>query len=177
MNRFIEHSQVVDTAKYNTVTDFHTRNHSTLVYSVYFHLSSLSVSWQRIYNTGTIKVSLNHTLPISLYYSTHKFFKSYVKSSQVDFYFFFNSSLQAYCLLLLTPPAYDTPQQTFVLPYKPSARTFREQVMWFLPSEFIGALTVAEQRSINIRPIVACAYRGMFIELLPGNYNVLFARV
>jgi hypothetical protein len=38
-----------------------------------------------MYNTGTMKVSLNHTLPISLYYSTHKVFKSHVKSSQADF--------------------------------------------------------------------------------------------
>jgi hypothetical protein len=39
----------------------------------------------RIYNTGTIKVALNHTLPISLYYSTLEVFKSHVNSSQVDF--------------------------------------------------------------------------------------------
>jgi hypothetical protein len=38
-----------------------------------------------MYNTGTIKVSLNHTLPISLHYSTHKAYKSHVKSSQADF--------------------------------------------------------------------------------------------
>jgi hypothetical protein len=99
MNGFIGSSPDVTTNKYNTVTEFHTTIHSTLIFSVYFHKSSLSVSWQRIYNTGNIKVSLNHTLPISLYYSTHKVFKSHIKSSQVDFYFFFNSTLQAYCLL------------------------------------------------------------------------------
>jgi hypothetical protein len=33
--------------------------------------------------TGTIKVSLNHALPISLCYSTHKVFKSHIKSSHV----------------------------------------------------------------------------------------------
>jgi hypothetical protein len=38
-----------------------------------------------MYNTGTIKVSLNHTLPISLQYITHKVFKSHVESSQADF--------------------------------------------------------------------------------------------
>jgi hypothetical protein len=37
MNRFIERSRVVTTTKYNTVTDFHTRKHSTLIYLVYFH--------------------------------------------------------------------------------------------------------------------------------------------
>jgi hypothetical protein len=73
MNRFIEHSQVVITTKYKTVTAFHTTNHSTLIYSIYFQQSSLSVSWQ--------KVSLNHTLPILRYYSTFKIFKSHVKSS------------------------------------------------------------------------------------------------
>jgi hypothetical protein len=56
----------------------------TLIFSVYFHSSSLSASWQRIYNTGTIKVSLNYTLPIPLHYSTHKIFKSHFKSSLVD---------------------------------------------------------------------------------------------
>jgi hypothetical protein len=33
--------------------------------------------------TGTIKVSLNHTLQISLYYSTHKVFKSHVNLHQL----------------------------------------------------------------------------------------------
>jgi hypothetical protein len=83
--RFIEHSPVVTTTKYNTVTDFHTTNHSSLIFPVYFHYSSLSASWQRIYNTGTIKVSLIYTLPVSLYYSTHRIFKSHVKSSQADY--------------------------------------------------------------------------------------------
>jgi hypothetical protein len=84
-NWIINHLQVVNTIKHNTVTDFHATNHSMLVFSVDFHKSSLSVSWQRINNRGTIKVSRNHTLPISLYCITHKFFKSHVKSSQVDF--------------------------------------------------------------------------------------------
>jgi hypothetical protein len=30
MNRFIDHSQVVTTNKYNTVTDFHITKHTTL---------------------------------------------------------------------------------------------------------------------------------------------------
>jgi hypothetical protein len=54
-------------------------SHSTLISSVYLHYSS------RIYNTGTVSVSLNQTLPISLHYSTHKVFKSHVKISQADF--------------------------------------------------------------------------------------------
>jgi hypothetical protein len=33
----IEHSQVLTTTEYNTVTDFHTSNLSTLIYSVCFH--------------------------------------------------------------------------------------------------------------------------------------------
>jgi hypothetical protein len=37
MNRFIELSQVITTTKYNTVTVFPTRNHSALIYTVYFH--------------------------------------------------------------------------------------------------------------------------------------------
>jgi hypothetical protein len=109
---FIDHSHVITTNKYNTVTDFHTTKYSALVFSVYFHGSSLSVSWQRIYNTGTIKVSLNYTLPISLYDSPHKVFKSHVKSSQADFLYssvllkLTAGLLACFCRLLLTPPAY-----------------------------------------------------------------------
>jgi hypothetical protein len=33
----------------------------------------------QLYYTGTIKVSLNHTLSISLHYSTHRVFKSHVQ--------------------------------------------------------------------------------------------------
>jgi hypothetical protein len=70
--------EVVTTNNYNTIADFHTTKHSTLISSVYLHQSS------RIYNTGAIKVSLNHTLPIPLYYSTQKVFKAHVKSSLAD---------------------------------------------------------------------------------------------
>jgi hypothetical protein len=34
---FIDHLQVITTSNYNTVTDFHITNHSTLIFSVYFH--------------------------------------------------------------------------------------------------------------------------------------------
>jgi hypothetical protein len=34
--------------------------------------------------------------------------------------------------LLLTPSAYDYPQTTFVVSYKPSARTYRKHVTWSL---------------------------------------------
>jgi hypothetical protein len=63
---------------------------------------------------------------------------------------------------------------TFVVSYKP-ARTYRKQVTSFLASEFIGALTVGEQRAINICPFVACAYSWVFIEPLQGNDHVLMA--
>jgi hypothetical protein len=33
----INHLQIVTTTKYNTVTDFHTTNHSTPFFSVYLH--------------------------------------------------------------------------------------------------------------------------------------------
>jgi hypothetical protein len=59
---FIDHSQVVTSNTYNTVTDFHTTKHSTLEFSSLlllvfvtalnngysFTVFSLSVSWQRI---------------------------------------------------------------------------------------------------------------------------------
>jgi hypothetical protein len=71
-NWIIHHFQVVTTNNYYTFADLHTPNHSTLIFLVYFHRASLFFSWHRIYNTGTIKVSLNHTFPISLYCSTCK---------------------------------------------------------------------------------------------------------
>jgi hypothetical protein len=71
---FINHLQVVTTTKYNTVTDFHNTNHSTLIYSVYFHQSSLSVPRQRIYNTLIVNKSSNHTL--SLHTSTTNFWST-----------------------------------------------------------------------------------------------------
>jgi hypothetical protein len=77
--RFIDLLQVVTTINYNTVPDFHTTKHSTLLSSVYLH------DFSRIYNTGTIKVSLNHTLPIPLHSGTRKVFTTHVKSSQADF--------------------------------------------------------------------------------------------
>jgi hypothetical protein len=76
---FINHLRIVTTINYYTIADFHPTIHSNLIFSVYLRYFS------RIYNTETIKVSLNHTLPISLCYSTYKVFKSHVKSSQTDF--------------------------------------------------------------------------------------------
>jgi hypothetical protein len=75
---FIGYLQVVTTNNYNIIADLHTTKHSTLLSSVYLHYFS------RIYNTGTIKDSLNHT-PNTLHYSAHKVFRSHVKSSQADF--------------------------------------------------------------------------------------------
>jgi hypothetical protein len=67
----------LSTARYKPVlTDF--LNLFPLVFTVRF--------LARIYNTGTIKVSLNCTLPISLYYSKHNFFKSQTNYSQADFF-------------------------------------------------------------------------------------------
>jgi hypothetical protein len=53
---FINHLQAVTTSSY-TAPHVHTTQHSTLLSSVYL------LQYSRIYNTGTIKVSLNHTLP------------------------------------------------------------------------------------------------------------------
>jgi hypothetical protein len=91
---FINNLQVVTTINYYLLLLYTIYNHSTLISSVYLHLSS----W--IYNTGTIKVSLNHTLPISLHNSTHKVFKSHVKSSQA--YVLYSSVL----LVPIRSPAY-----------------------------------------------------------------------
>jgi hypothetical protein len=48
----------------SAIADFHFTNHSTQIFSVYFHYSSLAVSWQRIYNTLTVNKSYNHTLSL-----------------------------------------------------------------------------------------------------------------
>jgi hypothetical protein len=85
---FIRYLHVETTNNYNTVTDFHTTKHSTLLSSVYVHYSS------RIYNTGTIKVPLSHTLPIPLHYST--------QSLQITRYIFTGWLLVLFC----TPGAY-----------------------------------------------------------------------
>jgi hypothetical protein len=66
---FINHLQVVITINCYTTSDLHNLQslHTNLIY---FHCSSLSVSWQRIYNTGNIKVPVNYTFSVSMYYST-----------------------------------------------------------------------------------------------------------
>jgi hypothetical protein len=58
-----------------------------------------SVHWSELHYTALINAT--NRLLVSLYYNTHKVFKTHAKSSQVDL-----STLTA-CLLLLTPPAYD----------------------------------------------------------------------
>jgi hypothetical protein len=52
MNRFIEHSQVLNTTKYNTLTAFHSTNHSTLIYPFYFRYFH--------HNTFTVNKSSKH---------------------------------------------------------------------------------------------------------------------
>jgi hypothetical protein len=86
---FIDHLQIVTTNKCNTVTEFRTTKHSTLTFT-----SLHGFITQKL----RIKASLNHTLPIALYYSTHKVFRSHVKSSQADFlYSSVLLELTAYC--------------------------------------------------------------------------------
>jgi hypothetical protein len=60
-------------------------NHSILIFSVCFHWSSLSVSWQLIYNTVTIESLAKFHTPNTDYFCAHKVFKSHVNSSQADF--------------------------------------------------------------------------------------------
>jgi hypothetical protein len=72
---FINHLEVVTTINYNTVPDFYTTEHSTLISSVSLHCSS------RIYHTGTMQVSLDYTLQVL---HINRVFQSHFKSSQVD---------------------------------------------------------------------------------------------
>jgi hypothetical protein len=50
-----------------------------------YSLQSVCTSLHGFITQELLKLILNHTLPIPLYYSTHKVFKSHVKSSQADF--------------------------------------------------------------------------------------------
>jgi ribonucleotide reductase beta subunit family protein with ferritin-like domain len=128
--KFLNHLQAVTTNDCKTVTDFHTTKYSTLISSVYLHYSS------RIYNTGTMKVSLNHTLSISLCYCTHKVFKSQIKSSQASFLYSFVilklavlSSLPLYSGHLLTYSLTHCPLLRNLLTYEDAARTsLRENI-------------------------------------------------
>jgi hypothetical protein len=59
------------TFKYSVIADLHTHTR--------WSSPRTTVKTQEL-----LRVSLNHTLPIPLHYSTHKAFKTYLKSSQVD---------------------------------------------------------------------------------------------
>jgi hypothetical protein len=99
---FINHLQVVTKTKYNIVTDFHTTNHSTLIFSVYFHWSSLSVSWQRICNTLTVNKSSNHTLSLT----GRLLILLQPNSSSLLLACYYSTLQLTACLLLFNPPAY-----------------------------------------------------------------------
>jgi hypothetical protein len=55
------------------VSVLHGTNRYSLISSVYFHWSSLSVFWQRIYNTFTVAKSSNHVLGLRRSTSTTNF--------------------------------------------------------------------------------------------------------
>jgi hypothetical protein len=87
---FINHSQVVTTTNYNTVPDFYTTKHSTLIFSVYLHLSSLSVSRQRISTqelsrTHISNITYEESLPLTLkvFNSHDQIFSNYEPSAAV----------------------------------------------------------------------------------------------
>jgi hypothetical protein len=142
--------EVVTTINYNTVTDSHTTKHSTLISSVYLHLPS------RIYNTGTIKVSLNHTFLISLYYNTHTVFKSHVKSSHADF---------LYSSVLLAPIRFELSAQGSRYIAAEWTWTYSKHFTWSLSSQSIGASVGTAENTAS--SVVACW--TVFTELLPGN--------
>jgi hypothetical protein len=75
---YINNLQFVTTINFYTIAALH--HFQSLHNNLFIFLSQSS----RIYNTGTIKVSLNYTFPIPVCYSTHTVFKSHVKFSQAD---------------------------------------------------------------------------------------------
>jgi hypothetical protein len=150
---FIEYLLVITTIMFYTIY-----YHSTPISSVCLHYSS------PIYNTGTIKVSINYTLPIPLHYSTHKVFKSHMKSSQADL---FNSSvlLVQICSLLACLFACFCRYYSLItvlnwlgmwihFSYKHSAetthrnitQTTQRKVTWFLASVIIGLLSPSNEQ-------------------------------
>jgi hypothetical protein len=127
-------------------------NHSTLIFSVYFHWSSLSVSWQRIYNTGTIKVSITH--------SQCRCTTAYIKCSnhmlnlhrltscvllRLTACLLYSSSLPLYSGRLLL-------SLEILLTYIDAAqtRTYREHITWSLSSLSIGALASPTENTCHV---------------------------
>jgi hypothetical protein len=74
---FINHSQVVITINYNTLPDFYTTKHSTLIFSVYLHLSPLSVSWHH-----RLTLQILHTKKV--FNSHDQLFSNYEPSTVVS---------------------------------------------------------------------------------------------
>jgi hypothetical protein len=138
---FIDHLQVLTTSNYNTVADFHFTNHSTLIFSVYFHWSSLSISWQWTNNMETVKVSLNYTLTVLLYYSTCKHMLSLLGT--VWFLQLLNPWIlicdDFYILLAQTTPRKHS--SSIVACMSAGIAT------WLLPSQSVGTLAAAYQWS------------------------------
>jgi hypothetical protein len=127
-----------------------------------------------MYITDTIKVSLNHTLPITLCYSTHKIFKSHIKSSQADF--LYSTVLLKLTTILLSTTAY-------LLTYSLTAHIFeiwslrnthhghdsqKTHITWryLLLCDVTAHAPVARTKN-TASPIVACW--TVFTELLSVN--------
>jgi hypothetical protein len=117
-----------------------------------------------MYNTGNKKkVSLNCTLPISLCYSTHKVFKSHVKSSQADF--LYSSSTKNFLWL--------SPSENWLLPepkkfchlYSPGTETHHRRLMSHDHHPQLCDVTADMENTAS--SIIVCW--TMFTGLLPGN--------
>jgi hypothetical protein len=132
-------------------------NPYTLIFSVYFHLSS------QIYDTGSINVSLNHTLPIPLYYCIHKVFKSHVKSSQADF--LFSSSTTNFPWLSPTENWLVPEPNEFCHLYGRGTDTHHRKHVSRDHHSPLRDVTVDMENTAF--PTVACW--TVFTELLPGN--------
>jgi hypothetical protein len=115
-----------------------------------------------MYNVGTVKVSLNHTLPILLYYSTHKVFISHVKSSQADFNYELPLAISHRKLKL----ASEFTSLTRIL-HRPHGE---HRLYWWRHRIEITASSIVawRHREENTGSSIA-ACRTVFTELLPGN--------
>jgi hypothetical protein len=131
--------------------------------------SSLSVSWQRIYNTGTLTVLLNYTLQIL-----------HIKSSLHSRTLATNSLLQSlrYRTELSTQPSWTTIsvilEPLIILrqgPHRKHVPHVRLRVHWSVTSSGRGADDIENKAST----ILACW--TVFTELLPGNSLIKFVTV
>jgi hypothetical protein len=107
-----------------------------------------------------MKVSLNYTLPILVSTAHTKSFNS--SSGHTALPLELQNSSEFH--LLLTPPAYDCPQKTFVVPCKPSAQTYRKYIV--IVKHFTGVMSLHMCGSVFTEPLPISGLQNPVVPLL-----------